>query len=126
MREAAEFFLGMKDFRSFTADDPEEKSTSVKIEKLQIHESGDLILIRIVGSHFLWKMVRQIVGVLAEVGRGKLTLKELGNFLSVSSGTPAKLTAPPSGLFLERVYYEGEEELDRLEPVMRIESEKER
>jgi tRNA pseudouridine38-40 synthase len=126
MREAAEFFVGMKDFRSFTADDPEEKSTSVKIEKLQIHESGDLILIRIVGSHFLWKMVRQIVGVLAEVGRGKLSLKELKNLLNVASATPAKLTAPPSGLFLERVYYEGEEELDCLEAVMKIESEKKR
>ncbi|MEK6756252.1 MAG: tRNA pseudouridine(38-40) synthase TruA [Bacteroidota bacterium] len=126
MREAAEFFVGMKNFQSFTADDPEEKSTSVKIEKIQIHESGDLILIRIVGSHFLWKMVRQIVGVLAEVGRGKLSLKELKKFLNVASDAPAKLTAPPSGLFLERVYYEGDKELDRLEPVMKIESEKKR
>jgi tRNA pseudouridine38-40 synthase len=71
-------------------------------------------------------MVRQIVGVLAEVGRGKLSLKELKNLLNVASATPAKLTAPPSGLFLERVYYEGEEELDCLEAVMKIESEKKR
>ena len=44
--------------------------------------AGDLILIRVVGSHFLWKMVRQIVGALAEVGRGSLTPAEVGRFLA--------------------------------------------
>ncbi len=122
MRAAASLFTGMKDFQSFTADDPEEKSTKVHIDRIDLEEVGGLILMRFVGSHFLWKMVRQMVGVIAEVGRGKLSLHQAEKFLSSPSDQPAKLTAPPSGLFLERVYYEGDEKLQRLEPVMTISS----
>ena len=122
MRSALKLFTGMKDFRSFTADDPEEKSTKVHIEHIEIREHGDLILIRFIGSHFLWKMVRQVVGVLAEVGRGNLTIDQAGAFFERSSDQPAKLTAPPSGLFLERIYYKGEKKLESLEPVMTINS----
>ncbi|MGA2624659.1 MAG: tRNA pseudouridine(38-40) synthase TruA [Bacteroidota bacterium] len=120
MRDAAKLFVGMKNAQSFTADDPEEKSTMVLIEGLTLKEAEDLILIRIEGSHFLWKMVRQVVGVLAEVGRGKLSVQEVEKLLKVKSDAPAKLTAPPSGLFLERVCYPGDEKLGRLEPVMSI------
>jgi len=125
MREAAELLLGMRDFKSFTADEPEEKSTRVLIEKLEIAESGDLILIRIHGSHFLWKMVRRLVGVLVEVGRGKLTVEEVRRFLQFRSSRPAELTAPASGLFLERVLYEGDADQDLDEanvPLIRIRS----
>ncbi len=120
MQEAAALFVGMKDFQSFTADDPEEKSTKVLVEHIQLKEDGALILIRIVGSHFIWKMVRQMVGVIAEVGRGKLTPNELTTFFVQKSDKPARLTAPPSGLFLERVYYEGEKPEKDLKPTLFI------
>lgn len=126
MQAAADLFVGMKDFQSFTADDPEEKSTKVHIEKIEIGEHGDLILIRFLGSHFLWKMVRQVVGVIAEVGRGKLTVEQARTFLDRRSNQPATLTAPPSGLFLERIYYPQDKKLERLEPVMHIQSEPKR
>jgi tRNA pseudouridine38-40 synthase len=108
MREAAALFVGMKDFASFTAADPEEGSSRVLVETLQLAEAGDLVLVRIQGSHFLWKMVRRVVGVLAEVGRGGLDPRDVAGFLSGRSEAPAQLTAPPSGLFLEHVFYEGE------------------
>jgi tRNA pseudouridine38-40 synthase len=108
MRKAASLFLGMNDFRSFAAADAEDGSTRVLIERLEIREEGELILIRIQGSHFLWKMVRRVVGVLAEVGRGKLQMSDVARLLQEHSDVPARLTAPPSGLFLERVFYEGE------------------
>lgn len=107
MRRAAPLFRGLHDFRSFTQDDPEEKSTQVQLEQLEIADAGDLILLRIQGSHFVWKMVRRVVGVLAEVGRGALSVGDVSRFLSTDSDAPARLTAPPSGLFLERVFYEG-------------------
>jgi tRNA pseudouridine38-40 synthase len=118
MQEASHLFKGMKNLQSFTDDDPDEKSTSVLIEDVAMKESGDLILIRIVGSHFLWKLVRRMVGVLAEVGRGQLDHKEVQRLIQESSDAPARLTAPPSGLFLERVYYEGDKRLERIEPVV--------
>jgi tRNA pseudouridine38-40 synthase len=108
MRAAAGLLVGMRDFRSFTDDEPEEKTTRVLVEGIEIAEEGVLILIRIRGSHFLWKMVRRMVGVLAEVGRGQLSTEDVARFLREPSEAPARLTAPPSGLFLERVLYEGE------------------
>jgi tRNA pseudouridine38-40 synthase len=108
MRAAAAFFSGLQDFRSFTDDEPGEKSTRVLVERLEIAEWGMLILIRIVGSHFLWKMVRRLVGVLVEVGRGGLAVTEVQTFLQTDSPAPARFTAPASGLFLERVYYHGD------------------
>jgi tRNA pseudouridine38-40 synthase len=122
MDEVAKLFVGMMNMQSFTADDPEEKSTKVLIDEIQINEAGDLILIRIVGSHFLWKLVRQIVGVMVEAGRGKLSVEKIQHYINVQSDEPAKFTAPPSGLFLERVYYKGEKQLHEITPVLQIES----
>jgi tRNA pseudouridine38-40 synthase len=108
MRAAAEQFSGMKDFRSFTDDSADDKSTVVGIERIEIAEDGDLVLVRVEGSHFLWKMVRRMVGVMVDVGIGCTTVEQAARFLREDSAIPAKLTAPASGLFLERVYYRGE------------------
>ncbi|HEY3042701.1 MAG TPA: tRNA pseudouridine(38-40) synthase TruA [Vicinamibacterales bacterium] len=114
MRLAAQAFVGMRDFRAFTPDLPSDeddemagtsRSTLVLLERFEIGEDGDLILVGIEGSHFLWKMVRRIVGVLVEIGRGGLEPNAAVELMTVTSKTPARLTAPPSGLFLERVYY---------------------
>jgi tRNA pseudouridine38-40 synthase len=120
MSKASKMFIGMHDFVSFADKDEEEKSTKVLIEDIQLKEDGDLILFRIVGSHFLWKQVRRMVGVLVEIGRGKLTTDDLKYFLEHKSPTPAKYTAPPSGLFLERVLYEGEKSVPELQPLIKI------
>jgi tRNA pseudouridine38-40 synthase len=53
-------------------------------------------------------MVRRLVGVIVEVGRGGLTAEEAVAMLSTDSEVPARLTAPASGLFLERVRYDGD------------------
>jgi tRNA pseudouridine38-40 synthase len=108
MREAAGAFVGMHDFRSFTDSDPEDVSTKVQLGSVELKEDGALILVRVTGSHFVWKMVRRLVGVLVEVGRGRLTAGDVEGFLDHPSPIPARLTAPPSGLFLERVVYPGE------------------
>ncbi|MCZ7609374.1 MAG: tRNA pseudouridine(38-40) synthase TruA [Ignavibacterium sp.] len=105
MESVSELFVGMNNFSSFSDDVPEEKSTQVLIEDIQLKEEGDLILIRIIGSHFIWKMVRRVVGVLVEVGRGNKSEKDILYYLSNKSNEPAKFTAPPSGLFLEKINY---------------------
>ena len=112
MREAARAFVGMRDFRSFAAaskDDGETpSSTLVLVDHLELMEDGDLLLVSIQGSHFLWKMVRRMVGVLVEIGRGEMPVDAIRTILASGSTAPARLTAPPSGLFLEKVYYEGD------------------
>ena len=114
MRDAARAFVGMRDFRSFAASDSRDEpaetppSTLVLVDHLEIIEDGDLLLVSIQGSHFLWKMVRRMVGVLVEIGRGELPPDAVRTMLAEGSSAPARLTAPPSGLFLEKVYYEGD------------------
>jgi tRNA pseudouridine38-40 synthase len=105
MRLTAARFVGMHDFRTFSDDDPDHKSTQVLIESFDVHEDGDLLVVHIEASHFLWKMVRRLVGVLVEVGRGALPLDDAVALLATPSPLPARVTAPASGLFLERVYY---------------------
>ncbi len=124
MRDTAATFVGVKDFAAFSDDDPEEKSTVVLLDSIEIVESGALILIRVRGSHFLWKMVRRIVGVLAAVGRGDLRVQDAVAMLSGSADrkapTPAELTAPAAGLFLEGVYYEKDDGPGAIRPVLAI------
>jgi tRNA pseudouridine38-40 synthase len=108
MRDAAHAFVGMRDFASFSADEPGEKSTKVLVDRLELAEEGELVLIRIVGSHFLWRMVRRVVGVLAAIGRGEMDGSDVEPMLESESTLPATLTAPASGLFLERVFYRGD------------------
>ena len=107
MRAVARTFVGFHDFQSFSDDDPSEKSTEVALETLDIHEEEDLIVFHVEGSHFIWKMVRRLVGVLVAVGRGDLAPAAATALLAQRSDLPARLTAPASGLFLERVYYDG-------------------
>lgn len=111
MQQAAGLLVGMHDFTSFTDRQViKKKSPQVLINKAQVEETGDLVLIRIVGSHFLWKMVRRLVGVLAAIGREQLSAADLQHFLQ----EPVNLsphTAPAQGLFFERAFY-NQEELD--------------
>jgi tRNA pseudouridine38-40 synthase len=108
MRAAARSFVGFHDFRAFSDDDPGEKSTEVLVDAFDIHEDEDLIVFHIEGSHFIWKMVRRIVGALVEVGRGRVAPERVAALFDARSSDIAKLTAPASGLFLERVYYPGD------------------
>lgn len=117
MTAAARRLTGMHDFQAFSDDDPDEKSTEVLVEEVTVAEDGDLILIRVAGSHFIWKMVRRMVGVLVEIAKGGMPVEDIDLLLgnpapqgrpAGGGATPASLTAPSSGLFLERVFYEGD------------------
>lgn len=109
MQAASELFAGFHDFTSFADKRLDRQApTQVKVETTELQASGDLIFFRVTGSHFLWKMVRRMVGVLVEVGRENLSLQDVRQMLKGPSDEPARLTAPPSGLFLEQVFYEGD------------------
>ncbi|MGD0338795.1 MAG: tRNA pseudouridine(38-40) synthase TruA [Bacteroidota bacterium] len=113
---------GMHDFSSFCDTDDEQKSTKVLVEQTELRELPEMILIRIRASHFLWKMVRRLVGTLVEIGRHTITIQDLEQFLTTTSKKPAEWTAPPTGLFLEQVRYKGEHWYEPLEPVVQIPS----
>jgi tRNA pseudouridine38-40 synthase len=120
MNEAADNFPGLKDYRYFTDDSQEQGSTLVEIKHARVFDFGDIIVFHIIGSHFLWKQVRRMAGVIVEAGRGKLSAQNVASFFNRPSDIPAKLTAPPSGLFLERVYYKGDDIQYETRPVINI------
>ena len=81
----------MRDFESFAARGDAEDgraSTLVLVERLEVVEAGDLLLVGIEGSHFLWKMVRRIVGVLVAVGRGELEAAAAARLLTPAPTCP--------------------------------------
>jgi len=125
MRDAAVLLIGRHDFQAL-ADKrvDEDKSTIVVVERAELASAGDLILFRIGASHFLWKLVRRIVGMLVELGRGSISTAEFRALFEAPADPSmhhansvrkeqrefaASHTAPSSGLFLEQVIYTGDE-----------------
>jgi tRNA pseudouridine38-40 synthase len=106
MQNVAASLAGRHDFSAFTDKRlKEEDSRIVVVERAELVRDGDLILFRIAASHYLWKMVRKLTSFLVEVGRGN----ERGIEQRLHArAEPWQPTAPPSGLFLEAITYEGE------------------
>ncbi|HEY3173347.1 MAG TPA: tRNA pseudouridine(38-40) synthase TruA [Thermoanaerobaculia bacterium] len=105
MESAARHFRGRHDFSSFCENPEGQQSTLVVVVASEVVERAHEIHFRVEASHFLWKMVRRLVGTLVEVGRGNRTPADVARLLGEKSAEPARWTAPPSGLFLERVRY---------------------
>lgn len=127
MREAAGALVGRRDFARFCDKRAEEGSTIVVVKDVQFRCDGDLLLFRIGASHYLWKMVRRIVGAMVEVGRGSISVAEFASLIESKRGAStasrfevAAHTAPPSGLFLERVVYSEGEHPGELAPVFPV------
>ncbi len=109
MQRAGEVMTGMHDFASFAEKKELKKSTKVLVHKVEILTDQDVILIRVVGSHFLWHMVRRMVGVLVEVGCHRLGEEDVREMLQGPSEIPVAHTAPAAGLFFERAWYDEKE-----------------
>jgi tRNA pseudouridine38-40 synthase len=110
MSRAAAMLVGRHNFICFRAEDaarPDE-STVVVVESAEIEAADDIIQFRIEASHFLWRMVRRVVGCLVKVGKGELSgdvFKRLIDGHPNPAADVAAWTAPASGLFLESVRY---------------------
>jgi tRNA pseudouridine38-40 synthase len=123
---AAALLVGRHDFRNFAeVDAGVRESTLVEMESVEVVEDGALVLVRMVASHFLWRMVRRLIGTLAQVGTGDLEVEAVarllqGEPLGPDDPHPAEWTAPPSGLFLERVLYPGDPPLGDVKAVVRV------
>lgn len=109
MSEAAEMLVGKHDLGSFCdAEEDGRKTTVVDVKTSEVFADGDLICFRIAANHFPSKIVQRIVGLLAEIGRKKYSATDFGRLIKFKSNAGTKFTAPPSGLFLEKVLYKGD------------------
>ena len=110
MQAGAALLAGRHDFTCFRAPDPSKphESTIVVVDAASVRLDVDLILFRIEASHFLWRMVRRIVGVLVKLGHGEITHSDFEALLAGRCDSRldvASWTAPAAGLFLEQVTY---------------------
>lgn len=121
MRQAAEALVGRHDFAAFSDLDPENpKTTVLDLEKIEIVEQGAVLLLRFKARFYLWKMVRRITGYLIEVGRGRYKPGMAHTMFSQDRKLLSPYTAPPQGLFLEKVLYPGDHFSDALVPVTHL------
>lgn len=108
MEKAAEILTGTHDFAAFCNERPQKhySDTIRTINDIRFEtNAGQLLCIKISGTNFLYKMVRNLVGTLIYVGRGKLTLEELPHLLQGGVRAQAGVTAPAHGLTLHKVFY---------------------
>ena len=106
MREALKQIEGAHDFSTFTVELDPTKDHVRTIYKAEIKQFGPLVCIHIMGDGFLYKMVRSIVGAIADVGRGTLPSDAIGGMLAARNRSAARDTAPALGLFLLKVFYD--------------------
>ena len=100
MQEAAAYFIGTHDFKSFCSVDTQAESTVRQVDGLEVRKDGNLITIRVSGRGFLYNMVRIMAGTLMEVGRGRLEPADIARILEAKDRSAAGPTAPACGLTL--------------------------
>ena len=106
MQEAAKCLVGKHDFSAFRAADCQAAHALREIKKAEFSGvSGDSFAVVVEGTAFLKHMVRNIVGSLVEVGRGRHPHTWLKDILEARDRTKAGSTAPAHGLCLEEVFY---------------------
>lgn len=108
MRAAAKILTGRHDFRAFCASSgagSQKKNTVRTVKSLEISKKGDEIIFEVSGDGFLYKMVRNLVGLLIEVGRKERSVRDVERILASTNRCLPGSTAPAHGLTLVDVRY---------------------
>ena len=105
MVEASKYFIGTHDFTSFKVSKTIKPNNIRTIYDINIEKKGSIIEFTFEGNSFLHNMVRIMVGTLIYVGNGKINKNEIPKIILERNRDKAGVTAPPQGLFLEKVYY---------------------
>lgn len=105
MKKAAEKLKGKHDFSAFMAADTKIKDTVRTVFDTSVERDGDLIVFKVSADGFLYNMVRIFVGTLIDVAYGKISSGDIENIINSRNRALAGATAPPQGLFLNKVVY---------------------
>lgn len=105
MSDAAKYFIGKHDFTTFRAVACQSKTPVRTIEKLNVARHGEYLVIDITANAFLHHMVRNIAGVLMEIGRGDKEPEWVPELLESRDRRVGGVTANPGGLYLMSVDY---------------------
>jgi len=105
MQEAAKAIIGTHDFSCFCAANTSVQNKVRTVNALEFEWHGEELHMVIEGSGFLYNMVRIIAGTLWEVGVGRREVKNIETVVASMDRDQAGKTAPPQGLYLEKVFY---------------------
>lgn len=105
MKTAIKLFEGEHNFKSFTKANVETNNFVRTIYSTAVTKDNDIITIKFVGNGFMRYMVRNMVGFLIEIGEGKRNISDVNSVLLEEDRTKAGKTAPPEGLYLNKVTY---------------------
>ena len=108
MRRAAEHFIGTHDFAAVRSVGTETKTTVRTVHWYEIAEAGPVVELRACANGFLYNMARAMAGTLLYVSEGKIDPDELPALLDKRDRRRTGPTAPPEGLYLTRIWYDGE------------------
>lgn len=106
MEREIKYFLGAHDFTSFSSPKSSSKDKNRIIYNALLLKDGDLVMAIFDGNGFLYNMVRIMIGTLVDIGRGKIAEGQIPFIMESLDRQRAGHTAPPQGLFLEKVFYE--------------------
>lgn len=107
IQRAAQVLIGEQDFSAFCNERSKwDRSTICDVQELSISMlSKDRMRFILIGDHFLYKMVRNLVGTLVYIGCGKLASDQISHLLFSKDRSQIGMTAPAHGLLLKKVYY---------------------
>ena len=123
MHAAGQVLVGTHDFSSYRALGCQAKSPVRTLHSLAVVRRGELIDIRVHANAFLHHMIRNIAGVLIAIGRGDRSVDWAAQVLAQRDRTQGGVTAPPDGLYLERVWYPNDYRIPAPPPVPLIPAE---
>ena len=109
IREAAQYLVGTHDFSSFVVERSKIEEAVRTIYRIEQDLFGSYLCLTFVGNGFLYKMIRCLTGALEAAGAGAITPEAVGTILAARNRVAAPETAPPHGLFLDKVFYEEKE-----------------
>jgi tRNA pseudouridine38-40 synthase len=105
MNLAAQALIGEQDFSSFRASQCQAQHARREVQYVEVTRKGNMVFIDIRANAFLHHMVRNIVGSLIEVGRGRQSVDWIAELLAKQDRTLAAPTAPASGLYFVNAFY---------------------
>lgn len=105
MKEASVLFMGTHDFKAFMSTGTSISDTVRTINKIDFYEDNNLLKVSFRGNGFLYNMVRIMVGTLIDIGLGRRTSAVITKALETGDRNQAGPTAPPHGLYLDKVFY---------------------
>ena len=106
MNQAAQYYVGTHDFRSFMAAKSKIEDCVRTVYSAKVEREGDMVKYTVSADGYLYNMVRIMVGTLLDVGKGLTEPDHVKDVIAACDRSAAGSTAPPQGLFLTQVYYD--------------------